>query len=112
MRAALANNYWLVKPVADEAGDDTAFQALSERDRVIAWRSWDLVDGFGADQNLDKALDEAVSALAEIFGWHYPEDLAAYAARQAQIDYHRALRRDETEELIAHYERQWEMLTS
>ena len=79
----MASHYELVK------SGDASFDALPEREQLIASHAHKLVQDFGGDENLQKALDWTVDSLDEIYGFNKPEDLSAFAAKEVQYAWHR-----------------------
>ncbi|NCA17361.1 MAG: hypothetical protein EBS90_10015, partial [Betaproteobacteria bacterium] len=74
---------------------------ISERDQVVAWYAYEVIfyAGLVEDKPVEEALDAAVLEFAKD-GYHYPEHLEKYAYGQARAAFNKALRKDETDELI------------
>jgi len=91
---------------------------LDDCEKAIAWAVFEQVfyagDGNvvnnGTPADMEARLDAAVLDMAEYYGFHYPEQLRAYAWRTACGDLNRAIRKDEGEEMIAACERSCELL--
>lgn len=85
MRDALEEYCRIYRPVAEDTHTDE-FDALSEREQLIARYCYEHVEGYGRGCNLE-SLEWAANDLAEIYGIEKPEDLCKYAATCLKFRY-------------------------